>query len=97
LSKVRLHVFFQVFFVVQLVVAAFLALGRGVGDILPCIAPGHVITHTPHGFDKIRAGFRRFEGQVNRANEFELPAFALQRGPVLAGLQVVLLRRLYDG
>ena len=76
----------------QLVVAALLPLWRGVGDGFTSCFPSDTVAHLSHGFDEIRAGFRRFEGQVNRADELELPAFALQRGPVLAGLQVVFLR-----
>jgi len=81
---------------VQLVVAALLALGRGVGDGFSPGFPSDTVAQPPHGFDKICTGFRRFQRQVNGTDELELPAFALQSGPVLAGLQVVFLRGLHD-
>lgn len=75
----------------QSVVPAFLAFGRGVGDVLPGRLPPHLVAPLLHLSDILGFGFGLPHAQVDGSHELELPALTPDCRAVLAGTHGLVL------
>ena len=72
-SKFRLHIFFQVFFYVQLAVTALAPIRCGVGDVLAAVRPSGVVTLRAEQYQKFLTVSCAAHTLVDHAHQFKLP------------------------
>ena len=75
-SKFRLHIFFQVFFYVQLVITALAPIRRDVGDVLAAVRPSGVVTLRAEQDQKFLTVSCAAHTLVDHAHEFKFPTLA---------------------
>ena len=78
-SKFRLHIFFQVFFYVQLVITASTSVWCDIGDIFTRIRPCGIVTLRTEQRQKFLTIFGAAHTLINHAHELELPTLASVR------------------